>query len=51
MQRTSIAILQATRERLQNYGFLGETYDGVINRLLNEATNQNKNNTGSTHHE
>lgn len=43
MERTSIQICQQTRARLQNTGRMGETYDGLINRLLDEWQNRGEN--------
>lgn len=46
MERTSIQICQQTRARLQNTGHMGETYDGLINRLLDERQQNRGENTG-----
>ena len=35
-ERTSIQIFPQTRARLQKTGCMGETYDSLINRLLDE---------------
>lgn len=37
MGRTTINIREETRERLKSYGRKGETYDNLLNKLLDRA--------------
>lgn len=37
MMKTSIPLKKETRERLRRYGKKGETWDELVNRILQEA--------------
>lgn len=45
-ERTSILIHRPTVDRLREIGRFGETYDGLINRLLDERQLNRGENTG-----
>lgn len=47
MTNSTILIKGATRERLKHRGTKGETYDNLINRLLNEEKNSANYRNGS----
>lgn len=36
---TTIKVRVSTRERLRKYGTLGDTFDSVINKILNQVEN------------
>ena len=37
MTRTSISLDTSTRDRLMGFGKKGETYDTIVNRLMDES--------------
>jgi len=37
--KITIILEKTTRERLKQYGIKGQSYDEVINQLMNERTN------------
>jgi hypothetical protein len=37
---TTIAIKKTTRERLKEYGFKGDTYDSIVNKLMDTYDKQ-----------
>jgi len=41
-EQTTIVLRKDTRIRLKNFAQKSETYDAVLNRLLNMATKKNK---------
>jgi hypothetical protein len=41
MTYTVVRLAVKTRERLKNYGQFGESYDDLINRILNEIEKHN----------
>ena len=43
-QLVNIAIRLSTRQRLKNFGKMNDTYDSVINKLLDMAEEKSKNN-------
>lgn len=44
---TSIPLSRKTRDRLKKYGCVGETYDIVLTRLMDEHDECKSNNSGS----
>lgn len=40
MQKTTISIEMITRDRLKDIGKKGESYDEIINRLIDESEKQ-----------
>jgi len=37
MGKTTISIQKKTRERLKEYGVKGDTYDDILNKLMEEV--------------
>jgi len=37
---TTVLVKRETRDRLKKYGFKGETYDEIVNRLIETAERQ-----------